>query len=72
MQYRDETAGLNPTVYNTPKFDVDAALPGNPQQGAVNARRGRGRPDVAPTWAMPAWGARYYRGATPQPVQWPG
>lgn len=67
LQYRDEDrAGLNPTVYNTPKFDVDAALPGNPQQGAVNAHaEDVDEPDVAPTWAMPAWGARYYRGATP-------
>ncbi len=71
LQYRDEDrAGLNPAVYNTPRFDVDAALPGNPQQGAVNAHaEDADEADISPTWAMPAWGARYYRGTTPTACQ---
>lgn len=71
LQYRDEDrAGLNPAVYNSPRFDVDVALPGNPQQGYVNPHaEDANEADVSPTWAMPAWGARYYRGATPTACQ---
>lgn len=71
LQYRDENrAGVNPAVYNSPRFDVDVALPGNPQQGAVNPHaEDADEADVSPSWAMPAWGARYYRGTTPTACQ---
>lgn len=64
LQYRDEGRGGDfPTPYDTPKLDVDAALAGNPQEGTVNIHvEGQDEPDADPTWAMPAWGARYYRG----------
>lgn len=66
LRYRDEGRGsANPTPYNSPQFDEDAALLGNARAGRVNPHSaGVDEPDADPTWAMPAWGARYYRGNT--------
>lgn len=66
LHYRDEVrVGPNAAVYSPPAFDVDTMLAGNPQTGRVNAHaEDTDEANVSPTWAMPAWGARYYRGST--------